>query len=519
MKFFVFTCVLSVLLGCSCFSWTMTDIPGKEKEKEHEHESSEESKQKPAWSKEVQSQLFHALISDNVLDRIKEDIRNNGEDPFSTLLAVLEKTKVDLEAAREALENGANPSSWEKLNFGLFAEDDILPEPLWIASEIGNKDLAQLLLTYGANPNAPSAMSLEPLSNSISQGFFDFAQLLLGSGAHTIPSQAFEALSIFSPRQTRPKLDFFKLLVTYGLNLNNSDAIEILSSSLSDGISTRNSLLRGEQNPETINWLRNYLNPSQIAHLTREKSNEEKAQISNEHSQQISLAISLILFGAYRNSRLNPSFRELAKNIGLPESSPFYLIPLGQIEPVMRRLEELTSAEPLAEQRSKETISYFTEVFTLAAAYSIEPIIEFIIKNNAYSAETIILAFNTATAIGDLPILKILRFYIPHDALWQLINNNLQIAATQLHIDIVQYFLLLANELGKRIDIISVNNFISNLLRDQLLEPNIRSIYLHIQSLLWDYVLNQTRRQSYLGQIMPETLHHIRSFVVHGQKP
>ncbi len=487
MKNINLNCIMLALLGCSVFTWTMDN--GSIEEKEHENETSapespsEESKLKPAGNKEAQIQLFHALVSDDTSKELKEILLNDSS--FSHSLArfadiLLQHNHIDLEATLIALKNRADPNDWEESDVRPY-----MPSPLWMATESGNHKLAQLLLAYGADPNRGSLLYGSPLRTAMTHGYIEIIELLLESGADI------KIERVLSQLMSSKGLVFLRLFVNYGLNLNNHEIVKEVSSCLESYLCFPYTSL--------------FAHHSQIT----QESLKQRKQVEK-------IFISFIFSGAYKDEVLHPIFRKIAEKIGMRESSFLYQIPLGMTEPVLKRLQKLISTDPTSQEISR----LVNNAFALAAAYDLEQIIKFLIDHNAVSENALIEAFNAATTIGNLSILKTLRPLISNTLLLKLTKKYLRIAAVQLHSDIVQYFLKLTNEISdKPFDIIPVNKFLTNLLRNKYLDPNKKTIYLYIQSLLWNYFLNYNPTQRYFGQLMPELRYNIGRFIVSGQKP
>ena len=521
--------------------------PEREKEKEYEtppsnssqHELDEgEKKTKSEWSAEAQTELFDAM-TESIINRVWQGIHVHMVDEL--LDAELAGTAVDLEKARRALENGADPNSWRGLHFGLFDQDEEeiyeeefrgeLSRPLLLASQIGNIELAKLLIEYGAHIDLPDVRDVTPLENAIYNGYYQLARIFLEHGA----AISFEHICVelakgnYKSNPPPTSLDFFKLLIAYGFSLH--DHIRPLSPYLLATLRSLNEAIQQLENPQELKKNRALAQKSgqladmsqltRIAHLAWLFDNAEDPQfIANykmRQAQLSDLAWELVSCGAFNSDELLPILRTLVAKLNMPELLQAILFDTDKALESLKKFTNPDTDQP-------HDISLVNASLTLASAYGNLQIIAFIVENlRSFLTDDIIdKAFARAALSGQLPALHILRLLISDDRLLTLITENLQIIAAQQREDVVIYLMTLAEELptNPRIDILPISNFLSILLRNQKLPDKTKNNYLRIQNFLWSYLLNRIANghtPNHLSQLPPELHFHLAKFIGSGK--
>ncbi len=442
------------------------------------------------------------------------------------------------------MENGADPNSWRGLHFGLFDQDEEeiyeeefrgeLSGPLLLASQIGNIELAKLLIEYGAHIDLPDVRNITPLGNAIDNGYYQLARALLEHGAAISFEHICAELAKGEDYKGNPaptSLDFVKLLIAYGFNLHNH--IRPLSAYLEAMLRSLNETIQQLENPQeleksralsqTSNQLGDVPGLRHMGYLSWLLENAEDPQfIANYKAKQAQisdLAWELVSYGAFNSDELLPTLRTLVAELNVPELLQAILF---DTDKALERLKEFTFYNPDTDQSHK--ISLVNASLALAAAYGNLQIIAFIVENlrSFLTDDATDKAFARTAFAGQLRVLHILRLLISDDRLLTLITENLQIIAAQQREDVVIYLMTLAEELPTypRIDILPVSNFLSILLRNQKLPDKTKNNYLRIQNFLWSYLLNHiatSTTPSHLGQLPPELHFHLAKFISPGK--
>jgi len=121
--------------------------------------------------------------------------------------------RANLSLAKQALDNDAKPNKTDRTGH----------LPLYSASDYGHKDIVQLLLNSGADPNLvgnKNDIYMSPLHTACSHGYEQIVELLLGSGADPNLIEKHTGLSPLHCASLRNHIGTAQLLLVEGANPN-----------------------------------------------------------------------------------------------------------------------------------------------------------------------------------------------------------------------------------------------------------------------------------------------------------
>ena len=157
---------------------------------------------------------FFSVIEKGNIDKVKKyldhgydlNIKNDsGETPLH-----LASEKGYKEIVELLLKKGADPNI-KNVYAGL--------SPLYLASVEGHKDIVELLLKYGANPNIKSDSEETPLHWASIEGYKEIVELLLNHGVDPNIKNAYGETPLYLASSNRHK-DIVELLLKHGADLN-----------------------------------------------------------------------------------------------------------------------------------------------------------------------------------------------------------------------------------------------------------------------------------------------------------
>ncbi len=383
------------------------------------------------------------------------------------------------EAAKNALEQGASPSSWSD-----YTDNEFFGPPLFCVldgidtsqnEEVQPSTLKiiELLLDFGADINAvfrarvfPLRVCLEKANNT------KIVTFLLDHGASIWKKQA-QLVSALKSKKT------LTILVIYGLRFN--DWLSYMASSISR---SHNQRINGQdQNgdrslPQSnmLYWL--LIRKAPIDH-------DEVTQIINQFFKK-----SLLRCIIYHETKRA----------------------LDRLEKIVSKQESLEKIGQTFLVSSPTTVTLVNKAFKMAAAYGNKDIILFIGRKlgSLLKPKTLREAFWRATLTGSLPILKMLyeEGAIEEKAAQQRITYALVIAAVQRHEDVAAFLLELDHKLASSAgliradDLIGLIKHLDKLLQDQHMPLSVRSKLEEIKAM----ISGQLDRRVHMEEIINFTL-------------